>query len=66
MWQRRRHYEYVPYGNRAGHRQLLAGLGLGIPAQEGEAVEMTDSIKYYHDENENVFVPKRSLKDVII
>ena len=41
-------------------------LGLGIPDQKGESFEMGDSIKYHHDENENVFVPKRSLKDVIV
>lgn len=41
-------------------------LGLGFPAQSGEAVKMNDSIKYYHDENQNVFVPKRSIDDVIV
>lgn len=41
-------------------------LGLGYPDQKGEFFEMEDSIKYYHDEEENLFVPKRSLKDLII
>ena len=41
-------------------------LGLGFPAQSGEAVKMNDSIRYYHDENQNVCVPKRSIDDVIV
>jgi len=41
-------------------------LGLGYPDQKGEFFEMKDSVKYYHDENENLFVPKRSLDEVII
>ena len=41
-------------------------LGLGYPDQKGEFFEMEDSIKYYHDDNENLFVPKRPLDEVII
>ena len=41
-------------------------LALGIPDQKAEAFDIKDSIKYYHDENQNVFVPKRKLEDVII
>ncbi len=41
-------------------------LALGYPDQEASYFEMTDSIKYYHDENNNVFVPKRSLEDIIV
>lgn len=41
-------------------------LGVGYPDQKGVAVEMRDSIKYYHDENENLYVPKRSMEDVIV
>ena len=41
-------------------------LGLGYPDQKGEFFEMKDSIKYYHDDNENLFVPKRPLDEVII
>lgn len=41
-------------------------LALGIADQKAEAFDISDSIKYYHDENQNVFVPKRKLEDVII
>lgn len=41
-------------------------LGLGYAAQEGDTFDMTDSIKYFFDENENVHVPKRTLQEVLI
>ena len=41
-------------------------LGIGHPDQKGEFFEMKDSVKYYHDENDKLFVPKRSLDEVII
>lgn len=41
-------------------------LALGYPDQQANYFEMKDSIKYYHDENNNVFVPKRSLEDIIV
>ncbi len=41
-------------------------LALGYPDQEASYTEIIDSIKYYHDENKNVFVPKRRLEDIIV
>ena len=41
-------------------------LGLGYPDQSGSVCEMRDSVKYYFDDNGNVIVPKRSLKDIIV
>ena len=40
-------------------------LAAGIPAQKSKAVEITDSIKYYIDENNELCVPKRSMKEVL-
>ncbi len=40
-------------------------LALGYPAQEAEFFESSD-MKYYHDENGNVHVPKRPLDEVLI
>jgi len=41
-------------------------LGIGYPDQKGTAVELTDSIKYYHDEKENLYVPKRSIEEILV
>lgn len=41
-------------------------LGLGYPDQYAKDVPMTDSIKYYFDDNGTVCVPKRSLKEITI
>lgn len=48
------------------HLDITYLLGVGYPDQKGQAVEMTDSIKYYHDKDENLYVPKRSMEDIII
>lgn len=40
-------------------------LALGYPAEESVAEEMTDSVKYWKDEQGRFHVPKRALKDVI-
>lgn len=40
-------------------------LALGYPAQKAEYFDASD-VKYYHDENGNVHVPKRPLNEVII
>ena len=41
-------------------------LALGYPAQTSKAVDMTDSIKYFEDENGCINVPKRSLTEITI
>ena len=42
-------------------------LGLGIPAQTGDAFDIEDdNIKYYFDEDGNVHVPKRTMDEIIV
>lgn len=41
-------------------------LGLGYGSQTGDVFDMTDSVKYYFDENGNVHVPKRTMDEVLI
>lgn len=41
-------------------------LALGYKNQSGETFDMTDSVKYYFDEDNNVHVPKRTLDEVVI
>ena len=42
-------------------------IALGVPVEEVKMVEVTDDdIKYYRDANQVHYVPKRSLKDVIV
>ena len=41
-------------------------LGIGYPDQDAIEVPMTDSIKYYFDENGTVCVPKRSMEEIVI
>ncbi|MGM9936561.1 MAG: nitroreductase family protein [Candidatus Ornithomonoglobus sp.] len=41
-------------------------VGIGHAAQEGSVYDMEDSIKYYFDDKENVHVPKRSMKEIIV
>ncbi len=45
--------------------ELLDLVALGYPSQKSRAVEMTDSVKYYLDENGTLNVPKRSIDEVI-
>ena len=40
-------------------------LALGYPAQTADFFDSSD-VKYYHDENENIHVPKRPLDEVLI
>ena len=46
--------------------KLHTVIGLGYPAQRAETEELTDSVKYYYDENSFLHVPKRSLDDVLL
>lgn len=48
------------------HLDITYLLGLGYPDQTGVAVDMTDSVKYYHDEDEKLYVPKRRIEDIIV
>ena len=42
-------------------------IALGVPVEEVKMVEVKDDdIKYYRDENQVHYVPKRSLKDVVV
>lgn len=40
-------------------------LAVGVPAQKSKAVEITDGIKYYMDEKNELCVPKRSMKEIL-
>lgn len=46
--------------------ELVYLLALGYPMQKSKAVDMTDSIKYFEDENSCINVPKRSLKEITV
>ncbi len=41
-------------------------VALGYPAEEAETVEYKDSIEYYYNENNKLYIPKRTLEDVWI
>ena len=42
-------------------------IALGVQVEEVKMVEVKDDdIKYYRDENQVHYVPKRSLKDVVV
>ncbi len=41
-------------------------LAVGYPDQKGDVFDMTDSIKYYFDDELNVHVPKRTLDEIIV
>lgn len=45
---------------------LVYVLALGYPAQESQICEMTDSVKYFEDENKVLNVPKRSVNEILI
>ena len=48
------------------HYSLVYVLALGYPAQESKACEMSDSVKYFEDENNVLNVPKRSIDEILI
>ncbi len=41
-------------------------LAVGYPKQKSQMVDMTDSIKYYEDENGIINVPKRAIDEILI
>ncbi len=41
-------------------------LGLGYADQTGEVFDLSDSVKYYFDDDGNVHVPKRTMDEIII
>jgi nitroreductase len=43
----------------------LLVMALGYPAQQSRAVDMTDDVKYFEDENGCLCVPKRTLEAVM-
>lgn len=45
---------------------LLYLLALGYPAQESQACEMSNDVKYFIDGEKNVKVPKRSLNEILL
>ncbi len=45
---------------------LLYVLALGYPAQLSQPCELTDSIKYFEDENKTLNVPKRSIDEILL
>jgi len=45
---------------------LLYVLALGYPAQKSQTCELTDSIKYFEDENKIINVPKRSIDEILV
>ncbi|MBQ9757554.1 MAG: nitroreductase family protein [Clostridia bacterium] len=45
---------------------LLYLLALGYPAQESEACEFVDSVKYFEDDNKKINVPKRPFDEILI
>lgn len=46
--------------------ELVYLLALGYPQQTSKAIKMTDSVKYFEDENHVINVPKKTIKDVLI
>lgn len=50
----------------ANKYDLLYLLVLGYPKQQSKICEMTDSVKYFEDDNKTINVPKRSIKEITI
>ena len=46
--------------------ELVYLLALGYPQQTSKAIKMTDSVKYFEDENHVINVPKKTIRDVLI
>ena len=46
--------------------EILYAVALGYPVEEVRLVPFAGDVKYYRDEQQTHFVPKRSLKDVLI
>jgi len=47
------------------HYRIDSVLALGYPAEESVVEELTDSVKYWKDDEGRFHVPKRALKDVL-
>lgn len=50
------------------HLEIIWVVALGVPSEEIHLVEVTETgdIKYYRDDKEIHYVPKRSLKEVVV
>lgn len=52
--------------NLADNLDVTYLLALGYGSQNGDTFKINDSVKYYFDENGNVFVPKRTIEEVLV
>lgn len=54
--------------NLKDNHELLMIIALGKPTEEIEMVDISkdESVKYYRDENQKHYVPKRKLEDIIL
>ncbi len=41
-------------------------LAIGYGGQSGDTFDLTDSVKYYFDENGNAHVPKRTMEEILV
>ena len=48
------------------HYEILYAVAFGFPVEHVEIAPWAGDVKYYRDENQKHFVPKRLLKDVLI
>jgi hypothetical protein len=48
------------------HYEIIYAVAFGFPVEQVQMVPFAGDVKYYRNENQNHFVPKRLLKDVLI
>lgn len=48
------------------HYEILYAVAFGFPVEQVQLVPLVGDVKYYRDENQKHFVPKRLLEDVLI